>query len=121
MRLARYLACLRRSLALLAAVFFIFPHPGQAADLTLGGTGADLETMRVLGEAFEKANPGITIEVLPSLGSGGGIKALLAGVIDLALTARPLTKPQPLSRRVLFNWPTRFALVNYSSQSFWIA
>ena len=90
MRLARYLACLRKSLALLAAVFFIFPHPGQAADLTLGGTGADLEAMRVLGGAFEKANPGTTVEVMPSLGSGGGVNAVLAGAIDLALTSRPL-------------------------------
>ena len=84
------LAGLRKSLALLAAVFFLFPFPGQAAQLTLGGTGADLGTMRVLGEAFEKANPGTTVEVLPSLGSSGGIKAILAGAIDLALTARPL-------------------------------
>ena len=88
--LGRSLAGLRKSLALLAAVFFLFPFPGQAASLTLGGTGAGLATMKLLGEAFQKANPGITVEVLPSLGSGGGIKALLAGAIDVALTARPL-------------------------------
>lgn len=90
MGLARYLAGLRKSLALLVAVFFLFPLPGQAAGLTLGGSGADLETMKVLGEAFVKANPGITVEILPSLGSGGGVKAVLAGAIDLALTSRPL-------------------------------
>ena len=90
MKFARYLACLRKRLALLAAVFFIFPLLGQAADLTLGGTGGDLGTMRVLAEIFETDNPGITVEVLPSLGSRGGIKAVLAGAIDLGISARPL-------------------------------
>jgi phosphate transport system substrate-binding protein len=90
MKLARCLACLRKSLALLAAVFFIFPLLGQAADLTLGGTGGDLGTMQVLGEIFETVNPGSTVEVLPSLGSGGGIKAVLAGAIDLSISSRPL-------------------------------
>ena len=83
MERTRYLAGLRKGVALLAAVFFIFPLPGQAADLTLGGSGADLETMRRLADAFEKANPGTMCEVLPSLGSGGGVK-------DIAITCELL-------------------------------
>ena len=90
MERTRYLAGLRGGAALLAALLFVLPLPGQAADLTLGGTGADLETMRLLADAFENANPGTIVEVLPSLGSGGGVKAVLAGAIDLALTSRPL-------------------------------
>ncbi len=86
----RYLAGLRMGAALLAALLFVLPLPGRAAELTLGGTGADLEAMRLLADAFEKANPGTTVEVLPSLGSGGGVKAVLAGAIDLGLTSRPL-------------------------------
>ena len=87
---AESLAGLRKSLALLAAVFFIFPLPGQAADLTLGGTGGALGAMKMLGARFTENNPGDSVKVLPSLGSGGGIKAVLAGAIDIGLSARPL-------------------------------
>ena len=88
--LRRCMSGLRGGLLVMTAVFALSPIPGQAGGLTLGGSGADLETMKVLGEAFVKANPGITVEVLPSLGSGGGVKAVLAGAIDLALTSRLL-------------------------------
>ncbi len=88
--LRRRMSGLRGGLLVMTGVFALSPNPGLAADLTLGGTGADLETMRVLADAFEKVNPGTTVEVLPSLGSGGGVKAVLAGAIDLALTSRPL-------------------------------
>ncbi len=39
-------------------------------------------------------NPGITIEVLPSIGSSGGIKAVVAQVIDLGLASRPLKEAE---------------------------
>lgn len=52
--------------------------------LRFGGTGGSLGPMRQLSEAFMKVNPDVAIEVLPSLGSGGGIKAVLAGAIDLS-------------------------------------
>lgn len=64
--------------------------PATAAErLVIGGTGGDLGTMRKLGDAFEATHPEVTVEVLPSLGSGGGIKAVLAGRIDLAISSRP--------------------------------
>jgi phosphate transport system substrate-binding protein len=47
--------------------------------------------MRLLGEAYAKAVPGSRVEVLPSLGSGGGIKAVLAGTLDVAVSSRQLS------------------------------
>ena len=88
--LRRCMSGLRGGLLVMTGVFSLSPISGQAADLTLGGTGGDLGTMRMLGEAFEKTNPGTTFEVLPSLGSGGGIRAVLAGAIDLSISSRPL-------------------------------
>lgn len=68
---------------------------GVAAEtLTLGGTGTDLATMRILGEAFRKVSPQTRLEVQPSIGSSGGIKAVLAGALDIAISARPLKEEE---------------------------
>ena len=47
--------------------------------------------VRILGSAFEKANPGVLIVVPDSVGSDGGIKAAVAGECDFGRVARPLT------------------------------
>ena len=80
----------RTVIPLAAVLTFLLSAAVAAEVLKIGGTGGDLGTMRQLGNAFEKANPGVTIEVLPSLGSGGGIRAIAAGAIDLAISSRPL-------------------------------
>ena len=77
---------------ILTAAYLASPAAGQAESLTIGGTGVALGTMRALAERFVEQSPGARIEVLPSLGSGGGIRALLGGDLDIALSARPLKK-----------------------------
>lgn len=62
-----------------------------AQELRLGGTGTALGTMRLLGEAWRQSQPGAQLTVLRSLGSGGGIKAILAGKLQIAVSGRPLT------------------------------
>ncbi len=62
----------------------------QAETLQVGGTGVALGGMSMIAEAFEKQNPGTTITVLPSLGSSGGVKALIAGALDLSVSSRAL-------------------------------
>jgi len=47
--------------------------------------------MAQVAAAFQKRNPHMHIAFSPSLGSTGGIKAVLAGALDLGLSARPLT------------------------------
>lgn len=75
----------------LLAITLALAIPAATADtIRIGGTGAGLGTMRVLGTAFAKVEPAHTIIVVPSLGTTGGIKALAVGAIDLAVTARPL-------------------------------
>lgn len=64
--------------------------PAAADGLTIGGTGAALGSMQLLAGEFTARNPDIPIVIVPSLGSGGGIKAVLAGAIGLAVTSRPL-------------------------------
>jgi phosphate transport system substrate-binding protein len=49
--------------------------------------------MRLLGSAFAKTRPGVEVVVLPSLGSSGGIRALLADKIDIAVSTSPVKDP----------------------------
>lgn len=64
--------------------------PAQAHTLRLGGSGGAIATMKLLAEAFRKHHPDAKIVVVPSLGSSGGVKAVVAGAIDLAASSRPL-------------------------------
>lgn len=66
------------------------PDQPAAAKITIGGTGGALGTMQLLAKAFKKTQPHVTVVIVPSLGSTGGIQALLGGAIDLALISRPL-------------------------------
>lgn len=68
-------------------------RPARAASpVRIGGTGGALGALQLLVATFCAANPSIEIEVLPSLGTGGGLRALQAGAITLAVAARDLTE-----------------------------
>lgn len=59
-----------------------------AETVRIGGTGAAVGTMQLMGEAFQKAHPEHSVKVLPSLGTSGGLKALQGGALDVAVSAR---------------------------------
>lgn len=62
----------------------------RAEEIRIGGTGSALGTMQLLASAYVERHPRISAVVLPSLGTSGGIKALRAGAIQIALSSRPL-------------------------------
>ena len=66
----------------------------QAEEIKIGGTGAALGTMQMMADAYTRNHPGAKITLMPSLGSGGGIKAVLSGAIQIGLSARPLTEAE---------------------------
>lgn len=89
--------CLRHPILLAASVLWLGlaqAFAAEAASIKIGGAGSSLSTMRLLAAAFEKANPNVTITVLPSLGSSGGIKATAAGVIDIGTSSRQLSEAE---------------------------
>ena len=68
--------------------------PLGAVELKMGGTGGDLGTLRLLAKSYMARNPDVKITVFPSLGSGGGIRAVAAGAIDLSISTRPLNEQE---------------------------
>jgi len=83
-------ACARVLGLLLCLVVTGGARVGQAQEIKIGGTGGALATMRLLADAYASKHPAATFTVLPSLGSGGGIKAVLGGAIQVAVSARAL-------------------------------
>lgn len=97
----RGLTIKRRALLSLAAGALLSGGPvgraiaGRPAQLLrIGGTGSALGGMKMLAALFSKHYPDIAIVVLPSLGSSGGIRAMAARTIDLAISARPLSSQE---------------------------
>lgn len=79
------------AVAVLAVLLVSGPRSAVAETIRISGTGAAIETMRILGKAFRKTNPGIRIYTLPGMGSSGSVRAVLAGRLDIGLSARTLS------------------------------
>lgn len=80
----------RAAATVLAAAPLLARQAAAGTQLRIGGTGMALATMREIGTAFTATNPEVAVTVLPSLGTGGGLNAVAAGAIELALSARAL-------------------------------
>lgn len=60
-----------------------------AETITLGGVGSMTPLIKRLAAEYTKKNPGIEISIIdPPIGSNGGIRAISAGRIDIALSGR---------------------------------
>ncbi len=76
--------------ALLAAPL----HAEPSTVVAIGGTGASLVMLDAMAEAIEAARPDIDVEVVHGLGTGGSLKALAAGDLDIALAGRDLKEQE---------------------------
>lgn len=79
---------------LAAALWLCSPTVSSAETVRVGGTGAGLALMKLIGEQIAVAQPDIRTEVLPSLGTQGGLRAVNEGAIQVAVALRPLTMPE---------------------------
>ncbi len=79
-------------------LFMVFVRSGSPAPaheiIRIGGTGGALAAINLLAMEFRRAHPDTAVKILPSMGSNGGIKAVLAGDLDIGLSARPLTETE---------------------------
>lgn len=71
-------------------------HAAAADTLRVGGTGTAAEMLRRVGAGFANET-GVKIEVVPSLGSGGALRALADNKLGIAVSARPLTEKERAS------------------------
>lgn len=79
------------SAGLLAGMLALWGSPAVADTVRINGTGAALGGLEAVADAYAQAYPGSRINILrPALGGAGSVKALQAGALDLAVSARPL-------------------------------
>ncbi len=62
-----------------------------AETLRLGGSGSTTALAKLLVKAYSKKYPEDTVTVTPAMGTLGGLKALQAKAVGVALVSRPLT------------------------------
>ena len=74
-------------------VFLAQTPPAIAESLRVGGTGTATELLKVLGRAFTR-HTGVDVEVVPSLGSTGAIRAVADGALGFAVSGRGLTRDE---------------------------
>ena len=68
--------------------------------LMITGTGSSIGAMQRMGEVFQKKYPNVTVNMLPSIGSTGGIRVVKEGKIDIGFSSRPL-KPDERSMGII--------------------
>lgn len=107
----------RTAAAMVCLGLSVAAQPGHTSnppvEVVIGGTGAALGAMKTLGDAYTATAPQARVRTVPSLGSGGGLKALAAGAIQIAVTSRPLTdeeRAKGLVERELIRTPFVFAV-----------
>jgi len=81
---------------LAAIVVIASSSPSQAERITVAGTGAATVFLRRVGTEFT-VRTGVEVEILPGVGSSGALRALGDGVLDIAVSGRPLT-PEETAR-----------------------
>ncbi len=79
----------QRNIGFLPVIFLLtFAQPAWCETLATGGTGWSLGIAQILGTTFTDRT-GIKVSVARSLGSGGGVQAVLEGAFGISFAARP--------------------------------
>ncbi len=102
---------------LVSVVHFGVSHTASADTLTLSGTGSSIATAKAMATAFLETNSDAEIRIVePAMGSGGSIKGVIGGALDIALSARPL-KARGLTETVLGHTPFVIAVAKNNDKT----
>jgi phosphate transport system substrate-binding protein len=83
-----------RFVAVVTVLAFLAPAVFAEETVTISGTGGGIGPMKLMGEAFARKYPGVKVNVLPSTGSTGGIKAVTAGKLDISVSSRRIKEEE---------------------------
>lgn len=83
---------MKKTVSMIVAMIavMVFTDLAMAEDISIVGTGSGMSVLKAIGDAFSEVNPGITIVVPKSIGSGGGIKAVGNDENVIGRVARPI-------------------------------
>ena len=81
-------------ISLLISIWSGMAFGTEATTITVGGTGSGMGFMRLLGKKYSTLHQEVTVKVLPSLGTAGGIHAAKTGAVDLAVASRRLKEQE---------------------------
>ncbi len=98
---------------LLALSFSASTVAEEAHTLIVAGTGDSQELLHDLASAFNQQQTQLRVEIPNSIGSKGGIRALIAGKVTMARTARslkPVEAAKGLKQHLFTRAPVVFAL-----------
>ena len=82
------------SLTAIALLVFSLARQVSAEEISVVGTGSGAKIIEMLGDSFTKSNPDCKVLVPPSIGSGGGIKAVGTDQALIARIARELKESE---------------------------
>jgi phosphate transport system substrate-binding protein len=100
-------------LAAVIALLLGIPADSAKADvLRTGGPGAVTQMLQRIGAAFTQHEPGTTLMVLPNLGSAGAIAGVADGLLDFAVSGRPLNSEEAKSLTAIVLASTPFGLAS---------
>jgi phosphate transport system substrate-binding protein len=86
--------------------------PAASQTLRIGGTGAVIPLFGQIGPAFT-ADTGITLDVIPGLGTSGAIGAVGDGKLGIAFSGRPLRDREVAKGlKAVATWRTPFGFVS---------
>ena len=91
----------------------------ETSEMRAGGTGSATALLRRLATEFERQRPD-RVEIIANLGTGGAIRALADGALDLAVAGRPLKaeeQAQGLNVAIALQTPFIFATSHKSPTS----
>jgi phosphate transport system substrate-binding protein len=90
-----------------ACVAMALCAPSQGREVVrVGGTGAGAGALQALAKAYERRHPDHSVQVLPSIGSSGGIRAVIDGKLEVGCTSRPLKAEEWVPGLVATPWAT---------------